>query len=227
MSTDFLYKKYLVIFASVLSLIFTFCTFGYAYFLSSVHVENSCGQVFFLVSKETNVEVGAEFVRWQGGAGYLLSHNGEEYVAMSVYFNENDGTAVQTALLENGKDVQVLKLGLDKLYFKTHKEKKNANTYLDALRIFYGYLQVFERGISLLEQSTQERVKEYYQPLQQQIAFLSEKYIKVYPSFSKVCKDGADALRDLGSETLYVKDLRYLLCKLSKEYVVLTSAFSL
>lgn len=227
MSTVFLCKKFYEMVVGILAFIFTFCMFSYAYFFASARVEDVDGYVYFLVSKETNVEVGAHFSRWEGGAGYLLTHNHNVYVATSVYFSEADGVAVQTALLANGKHVQVLKLGQDKLYFKSYKQKKGANIYLDALRIFYGYLQVFGRGITLLEEGTQEQATEYYQPLQRQLSFLGEKYKGIYPAFSKVCVKGAIALRELGSKTLYVQDLRYFLCGLSEEYVALTSAFSL
>lgn len=227
MSTDFLYKKWLGASIGLLAFVFTFCSFAYAYVLSKARIEPSCGRVYFLVSQEANVEVGAHFAQWEGGAGYLFSYKEEDYVAMSVYFEETDGATVQAALLADGKETELLALGGDRLCFKSCTQKKRANAYLGALRAFYGCLQVFGQGIALLEQSTQEKTKTYYLPLERQFSYLGKEYEQSYPDFSKVCKDGALALRELSSQTLYVKDLRYLLCELSEKYVTLTSAFSL
>ena len=227
MPTDFFYRKYIKITAFAIAVIVTCFSLVYAKFLSQVRVENGVGQVYFLVMESRNVEATSQFLQWDGGAGYFMEYNGEEYVATSVYFEESDGLTVQAGLRLEGKSTELLALGNTKLYFKGNRQKKRAEYYLGALRAFYGCLQVFGKGIAVLERGTQEQTKRYYAPLERQFRYLGTQYADGYPSFSKICEEGAGALDKMSSQTLYVKDLRYLLCQLSMEYVILTANFSL
>ena len=227
MSTDFLRKKGIRISVTIFAFAFTLLSCCYAYFLTRTRVENGIGQLYFLVAETTNVEVTAQLSQWDGGAGYFIEYDGVEYVASAVYFKEEDGLAVQAGLLSNGKATKLLRLGKARLYFKSRKQKQNADAYLNALRSFYGCLQVFGRGVSLLEKGTQEEGKRYYAPIQRQLNYLEKEYGEAYPSFAKVCKKGASVLNDMSAQTLYVKDLRRFLCELSLDYVVLIGEFSL
>lgn len=227
MSTGFFYKKITAWVVGALSLMITLSSMGYAFYLSSVQVGGYCGKVYFLVRQETNVQAGAYFTQWEGGAGYLLTYKNTDYVAISAYCEETDGIAVQSSLCADGQETRLLALAGNRLYFKTCEQKRNANVYVGALQAFYGYLQVFERGIALLEQSTQERAKAYYASLEKQLQFMGNKYEGSYPEFAKICKNGVLALREMSSQTLYVKDLRYLLCELSEKYASLAASFSL
>lgn len=227
MSTGFFYKKITALLAGALGLMVTLTTLVYAFYLSNAQMGGYCGKVYFLVSEDANVQAGAHFAQWEGGAGYLFTYNGTDYVAISAYFEESDGVSVQASLLADGKETRLLTLGGNRLYFKTCAQKKNANVYVGALQAFYGCLQVFGRGVALLEQSTQERAKEYYSSLEKQFLYLGKKYEAGYPDFAKICKEGAHALHEMSSQTLYVKDLRYLLCELSEKYASLAANFSL
>ena len=100
--------------------------------------------------------------------------------------------------------------------------------YIGALRSLYGCMTVLEGCVARLEKgTTQESCKRLLMPLQRQFNFLSEKYASGYPSFSQLCKQTAHKLADLGTQTLYVKDLRYLLCELADNYTQLSAVFSL
>ena len=227
MSADFFYRKIYKLVAGLAAVCFTVFCFVYALFLSRAKsVEIKTG-FFYLVREETNVEVGAEFVKLEGGAGYLLRQNGKDYVVLSVYLQEEDSLAVQ-ANLTDGEDTQLLYAGVDALYFKTYREKKNAAVYVGALEVLREYMGVFDGVIGLLEDgATQESVKRILLPLSRQLSYLSQEYAESYPDFSSVCQRYAKRIEEYCAEILFVGDLRYELCAMTGEYLSLANEFSL
>ncbi len=131
MTADFFRKNVYKWIVGVITVCFTSICFVYAWFLSRAKEVEIMTGFFYLVREETNVEVGIEFVKLEGGAGYLLRQNGQDYVVLSVYLNEKDGIAVQTNL-SGDKETQLVYVGVDTLYFKTQREKKNATVYTGA-----------------------------------------------------------------------------------------------
>lgn len=227
MSTEFFREKIIKRCIAILTVCFNLFCFGYAQFLSQVKTVEIQKGFFYLVREETNVEVGIEFVKLEGGAGYLLRQNGKEYVVLSAYLKEKDGLAVQANML-NGEDTHLLYIGVDTLYFKTNKEKKNADVYIGALQTFFEYMEVFDRAISLLENgATQESVKRILLPLSRQFDYLSEEYAKFYLDFADVSHYFAEIIDRYCAEILFVGDLRYVLCLMTEEYLMLASAFSI
>ncbi|MBQ8229580.1 MAG: hypothetical protein IJZ32_02665 [Clostridia bacterium] len=182
---------------------------------------------YFLVSDGTHIQASAEFARLDGGAGYLLQYDGEDYVALSVYLDEQDGQTVQKSLAETGEKTKLLRVGVQTLYFQTKKEKKNANMYIGAFDCLQGCMSVLEECISRLEKGlTQEKCKRILSDLKKQFSFLSKDYGVQYAAFGSLCDDTAKRLETLLSDTVYAKDLRYLLCELVEKSVALASAFS-
>ncbi len=206
---------------------FTVFCFLYALFLNRAKAVEIKTGFFYLVREETNVEVGAEFVKLEGGAGYLLRQNGKDYVVLSVYLQEKDALAVQ-ANLSDGEETQLLYAGVDTLYFKGEREKKNAAIFVGALEILREYMGVFDGAIGLLEDGrTQERVKRLLLPLSRQLFYLSREYAESYPDFSSVCQRYAKRIEEYCAEILFVGDLRYELCSLTADYLALAGAFSI
>lgn len=227
MSADFFQKRIARFAVGVLAVIFIAVCTLYAGFLSQTKRVKISTCFYYLVSEDTHLEAGAEFIKWQGGAGYLLRFQEREYVVLSVYLTEEDGYAVQTSLLQKGKSVRVLRLGREMLYFKTAKEKKNAGIYVGALQTMYGCAQVLSDCISRLEKGmTQEGCKRVLSPLERQFFFLSERYKEEYPSFSHFCEKTAEELFLTQQNIIYVKDLRYLLCEICVGWEDLASEFS-
>lgn len=211
-----------------LAVIFSFTCIVYAYILSQVKKVDVRASFFYLVTDDVHVEAGAEFVKLEGGAGYLLRYDDKDYVVLSVYLRESDGLTIQTSLSRNGENTKLLHVGVDVLYFKTYSEKKMCGVYVGALQILRSCMTVLNECISRLEKGmTQESCKRVLTPLGNQFHFLSEEYRNSYPSFAKVCRETVEELSALVSQTVYVKDLRYLLCVLSENYVTLASAFAL
>ena len=227
MTADFFYKKVYKIGIGSISILFSAVCMIYALFLSRVKTIEMNTGFFYLVRDEINVEVGVEFVKLEGGAGYLLRDNSQDYVVLSVYFDKNDALAVQTALTQ-GKPTKIVYKGVDTLYFKTNTQKKNATVYTGALKIFYSCMQVFDGGIGLLEDgATQERVKGILAPLSRQFGYLSKEYATIYPDFSSVCHRYSQRIDGYDARVLFVGDLRYDLCEMTGDYLALVQNFSI
>lgn len=226
MSTDFLHRKLYKIGAGVAAVCFTALCCLYALFLSGAKEVALQVGFFYLVREETNVEAGAEFVKLEGGAGYLLRQNGRDYVVLSVYFQEKDALSVQ-ANITNGENTQLVYAGVDTLYFKSARKKKNAALYVEALAGLYAYMQVLDGGIALLEDgATQERAKGILLPLSRQLYCFAQEYEEVYPDFSAVCRKYGEEIAEYCTEILFVSDLRYTLCAMTGAYLSLARAFS-
>ncbi len=178
---------------------------------------------YFLLSGDSRVEVSAEFIKLEGGAGYLLEEPDGRYVALAVYLTEEEGLAVQESLQE---PTVLCRKGVSTLYFKG-KEKKNTSLYLNALRTLEGYISVLSECINRLEKGgTQESCKRLLAILQRQFAYAEGEY-EEYPAFSQACGEWSGRLKGLCEETVYAQELRYLLCGQVEKYLQLCEEFSL
>ena len=224
MSADFFHGKVHRRMVGGIAFVFVLLCSLYALFLSHAKEMELKTGFFYLVRNDVHAEVGAEFIKLEGGAGYLLRKNGRDYAVVSVYLCEKDALAVQATTHETG----IIYEGVDTLYFKTAQEKKNAAVYVGALNILYDGLSILNGAISLLEDgATQERVKGILLPLSSQFAFLANEYEQRYTTFSSVCRRCAERLQELCAEILFVGDLRYELCALTGEYLALARSFSI
>ena len=222
MSAEFFYRKLLIALCAV-ALFFTAIPCVYAGIISHAESVDIATDFYFLVSDDVQVEAGAEFARLEGGAGYLLEHGKGEYVALSVYFDKADGLAVQNRLEE---DTLLLHKGVKRLYFKG-KTKKKSTLYVHAIRTFEGYISVLNECISRLEKGmTQESCKRLLKLLERQFKH-AQTVFGGYEAFQKVCAESQKELADICEETVYLKDLRYLLCWQAEKYVELCAAFAL
>ncbi len=227
MLTFFLRKKGVCYTTWGLSVLFTVSVMLYSVMLSQTRIVDVRTAFYFLVAEETHVEAGAEFVKLEGGAGYLLTYDGKDYAVFSVYLKEEDGLAVQAALSESGRAAQLLPIFIDCLFFKGADRKKE-NIYLSALNCLKEYAQVFAACASYLEKGIpQERIKRILIPAQQQLLTLSKSYKKKFGAFSKLCKRLSGQLAVYNSDILYARDLRYLLCSTSVGYLELCKRFAL
>ncbi len=208
--------------------LFIICfSLGYALLLSSAKRVVLGKDFYYVVEKEENVEVGAEFSKLEGGAGYFLEENGRQYVAHAVYFKEIEGKSVVKNLQANGQDVSLMKREVGTLYFKG-KEKEFADTYVSALCLLDNYMQIFQEYIIRLEKGlTQERAKELLLTLERQFLQAKKTYKSCYAPFAETCGENARAIEEICRQTIYVKDLRYLLCLQSERYKNLCDSFCL
>ncbi len=229
MQTDFFAKKRWIYFLICqFFMLFVTTVFIYAVFLSGAKSVWIGKNFYFLVSENEHVEAGALDVKLDGGAGYLFHYKGKEYVVWSVYFNGEDGKTVQASTSANGKATSLLEVGVERLYFKSCKEKKNASLYQDALACLYNCMEVLGLEIERLDNgATQRSSVETLKILLTQLRYLSKRYEGNFCAYADVCIQAGEYLETLIEDIVYTKDLRYLLCDLSSKYIKLSSFFSL
>lgn len=200
----------------------------YAKNLSTVETVALNTDFYYLVSKETRVEVGAELIKLEGGAGYLLQENGVACVALNVYLRENDAKSVLNSIKSSEKSLSVKKRAAQKLYLKTQTDKKNACIYKGAFDSLYGCMQVLENCAFRLEKGmTQESCKRILKKVKGQLEYLSEEYKNTFPDFSTLCENNVKVLETMLTDIVFLKDLRYALCAMAGNYVDLTERFKL
>lgn len=226
MQTDFFMKKrWIYLGISQLLAAFVLITLVYAAFLSRAEAIWVGKSFYFLVSKTDHIEAGAYDAKLDGGAGYLLEYEGREYVVLAVYLNGEDGRAVHAA---NGEDTKLLQMHIDKLFFKSCAEKKKAPLYQGALECLYGCMEVLGLEIDRLDDgATQQSSIQTLGILLKQLRYLALEYQESFSPCAKVCASAGESLNALLNDTVYAKDLRYLLCELSTGYIRLASSFSL
>lgn len=226
MATDFFIKKgWGYIGLSCVCILFSLCAFFYAAFINRAQTVWHGKNFYFLLSPTENVEVGIFDAQLDGGAGYLLHHNGQEAVALAVYFQQEDALKAQVQGTEN---LEVLHISVDRLYFKTRCEKKNAELYQGALSALYSCMQILGQEIYRLDNgATQSSSLSTLKILQRQFSHLRKQYKEKYAVFSEICQTASCSLEKIIENTIYASDLRYVLCALTEGYVQLTKEFSL
>ncbi len=204
---------------------FSLCIFFYAAFIHRAQSVWHGKSFYFLVSPTEHIEVGVFDAQLDGGAGYLLNDNGREVVVLAAYLNKTDAITAQTGIAENS---ELLNISVERLYFKTRREKKNADSYQSALSALYNCMQILEQEIYRLDNgATQNSSRSVLKILQRQFAHMDKEYEGKYSSFSEVCKKAVASLEEIVSDIVYASDLRYLLCELTVGYIALAKEFSL
>ena len=228
MSADFFRGKISRAVSVLVAVCFTaFCGI-YASVLSRAKIIIFQKGFFYLVREGANAEVGAEFIKLEGGAGYLLSKDGADYAVLSLYAAENDALAVQASLQKDGNSAQIVYVGVETLYFKTAKEKKNADVFIGALETLYSYIGVFNETAAMLENgATQEQIKRILRPFSRQILCLGQEYQQIYPAFSTVCLSFSEKVAERCENILFAGNLRYDICEIAGDFFALADAFSI
>lgn len=201
------------------------CTvWGYAWSIFEAQTVDIQANFYFLVLEDLNLEVGAEFIKLDGGAGYFLEYEGEEYVVVSVYREEQDGLTVQENLAKKGRATKLLSMGMPSLRFQG-KDRKKSGVYVSALNTFNSYMGMLEECLYRLEGGmTQEDCRQLLAILERQYVHAQTVYAD-YPDFVCVCKDTVRSLRELQRGIIYAKDLRYLQCRQAEDYLQLCQDF--
>lgn len=225
MATEFyLRKKRFYIIGCFILISFVLTTSVYAFVLQqsdSVWVGKT---FYFLLSKNVHVEAGAYEAQQNGGAGYLFSENGKEYVALSVYLDGEIGASVAKEL----QDVVLVEKSVGQFHFTTKREKKNHLQYVSAFDCLYAYVSILEREIFRMDKGgTQESSKRVLNLLKRQFSFQRKKYQALFPDYAKLCDAATERLSKITDGVVLLKDLRYLLCYLADGYVQLSSRFVL
>ena len=138
---------------------------------------------------------------------------------------EEEGIAVQNSMADRA---EILQIDVGRLYFKTCEEKRRATLYQSALNCLHGCMEVLDEEINRLARgATQQSALRILGILWRQLSYLSTAYEEPFPKYAQVCKCASEQLNDLLSDIIYVKDLRYLLCDLTTNYIQICADFSL
>lgn len=226
MSANFFNKKRIMRLISIFCTLFIFFCIWLAFFIMQARKTIINTSFYFLVSKDMRVEASAELMKWEGGAGYLMKRGDKQYVAYTVFTDKVEGETVQRRLGLSGKETLLLQTKVEALYFKG-KKKKKASLYISALELFRSYIDILKECITRLENGmTQEACKRILNVLMMQFHYAKNCYNE-YIEYSKLCQKSSEDLQYLCRNTVYLKDLHYLLCWQAEKYVELCSAFSL
>ena len=226
MFAEFFCKKRMGCLACTVAIaVFSICI-GYAHSFLMIKSIEINEEFYFLISDDTHIEASAELVKWDGGAGYLLEEGGTRYVAITVFMDRASAEIVQQRLLTNGQRTSLLKRGTQKLYFKG-KEKEKRELYVSALNLFKNYLVLLEDCITKLENGmTQEACKRILKTIERQFRCAQNLYAG-YVAFKEVCGNTINDIVEICTHTVYLKDLRYLLCWQAEKYIQLCDSFAL
>ena len=226
MFTDFFLKKqFKKILVSVLVAWFA-CVACFTGKICNTVAVNVDKQFYFLVSPSMHIQASTHFVEWSGGAGYLLKAKKQEYVAYAVYLSKDEGVAAQTSTAN--EETQLLSFSVEKLYFNKQTTDRYIKRIKGAFESFYGCLLVLDGGIdNLSHNGTQEDIKNILLVLQKQFDFLSQEYKNIFSEYAIICKKATEAVGGLLCGTIFLKDLRYLLCELCVNYIDLSKVFAI
>ncbi len=229
MTTDFFRKKrYLRPLFYAVALLFTVATLLYAYALTGVKTVDVYKYFHFLVSASTHIEASTHQVSLDGGAGYALRRAEREYVAYHVYMQSTDGERALKAVSLQGEEVELVSVGVEKLYLKTREEKRNAQTLLDGMELLYAYIRILSDEIARLDGgATQESSKRVLNELSNQLSYAEKAYAERFSGLSSVCSALAQGLNERTEGIVYTQDLRYLLCESCVAYVGLGEEYAL
>ncbi len=227
MSTFFLPKNCLKNLAVIFTAFFVFLCVFYGGYLSKCITVPHNATFYLLTCSEMNVEVGMQFVRLEGGAGYLWEEKGKEYVVASIYKKAQEADNVCLSLKKTGEAYCVQSVGIQNLYFKG-RDKLKKDIYISALNTFRGYLDVMMHCVSNLDTGKpQNRIKNILSTSCHQLKELSKQYLEEYTSFAGLCRNIAEELQGIERGVIYSSDLRYITCEMLNGYLQLCNQFSL
>ena len=89
-------------------------------------------------------------------------------------------------------------------------------------------MEILNESITRLEEGgTQEEGKRILKELIEQMEFLSQECKSFFSACAKICREEIESLKRIESGTLYLKDLRYVLCEFTDKYLELGKEFFL
>lgn len=222
MSTDFFNGKRRFVVALLLIVFFALLLAVALRVFSRKHV-NLGHRFHYLVVGTENVEVGVFNAQLDGGAGYLLCVDDRQYVALTVYLNEEECMSICEEMRKSGENCAMVSIETATISIKNNEEDITG-----AFRTFYDYLSLLEQEIFRLDKgATQQSSKRILSILKAQFVFLGERYQDSLSGLSRLCSKTAESLTGCLMGEVYVKDLREILCEASREYVLLTEEFKL
>ena len=225
MAADLVYKKKYIkyIVNCILAAVFSFVGI-YAILLSKAEKIDTDKSFFFLVDTSMHLEASAQLTVWRGGAGYLLQASDKEYVAYCVYFDREYAEKVQQEV----PDSLLLEITAPAVFLKNRKDKANALLYREGLSNLYLYAECLNAGITSLEKGqTQESIKKYLKTLSGHCFRLFSLYKEGFSECARIFQEQAKQLSNAISDTVYLNNLRYILCQCIDGYLCIADKFAM
>ena len=222
-------QNFLLKAAALLSVfVVIFCT-AYANVLSNVQAYTVGKTFYFLVSSSTHVEVSTHVAQSLGGAGYLLTEQGNEYVAYAAYHEENSANQALQNLQSVSKDeVVLLPISVETLYFKGTQQQKKSAKIVDLLSWLENQIRLLKQEERLLEKGiTQQAILRLLGTQKRQFSYMQKENNNVLPAFSTLCQEAVKQIESMERDTVYLKDVRFLHCYLCQGYVDISKNFLL
>lgn len=229
MRTDFFRRGALAL-VGIFSALAVFSGIFYARVLLNMQILELTRTFYFLVSDDESVAVSAQSVYLSGGAGYLMSRDGQEYAVLACYFTSTEARIVRDNLASRRIAASVLEESGGRLYLKSNSEKRNAerlagcfNTLSDCIRLLYDLSVKAEKG-----EYTQQKLKFVLRETGGVLSCLAkENDGGLFAKLSVCAAKASEKLSEIYRSTVYAKDIRYVQVYLSDSYLSLASDFSL
>jgi len=205
---------------------FLFCVGGYTLYLKNRTVVPLGKEFYFLTVQAEGVEVSALEVQKDGGAGFLLPSKYGRKIALSVYFNQTDGEKVFVKNQEKYQNLSLVCVRCDSLYFggESVEERK---AVLAALNTLSEHISLLNELIERVENGqTQEASKRILGEISENFDYLTKLYRKKFPVLSKIYQRSGTKIQKQTADLVFAKDLRYVVCELSKGYIDFTEKYS-
>ncbi len=206
---------------------FIFSIVGYCFFLNSRTVIALDKDFYFLTVETQTVEVAALEVKRDGGAGFLLRADNSEKVALSVYFSEFECNQIVELNKKKYEDLQVTRFNCGNLYLK-NASRDEGELLVAAFDNLYGHMLLLNETILRLDNGqTQEDSKRILSEISSNFGYLNKAYAGKYKTLASLYAKGKEVLDEQIKNIVFSKDLRYLLCELSKGYIDFAGEYSL
>ena len=124
------WKRIVGYLAGSLAVSFTLFACFYAKRLKNAQTVGVERNFYFLASDCQSLEVSTQIIEFQGGAGYPLLCEKDEYVAYAVYFSENEIKTAQSSVAQIGENAEIVMVTSSPLYLKSTKEKNTTSLIL-------------------------------------------------------------------------------------------------
>lgn len=226
MAVEFLKRQFKFFIGLLCGLIFTFLGV-YSVQISAMKQTTINERFYFLVSSSNlSVEAAVQVAYVNGGAGYLLKDDNKEFAVYHCYFRLANATRAQEELSQRGIDCCVYERSVDKMCYKTKRQKQTAGAvegYLNVLK--GGYLTLFHlaKGAENGDFS-QESLRECIGVVCTALEGVKGNEFSLK---SPRIKAAFAVLEQQKHGLIYSKDLRYVAVALCDEYLKVSTHFSL
>ena len=186
-------------------------------------------KTFYLLAvpiKEQSVSVSVQDVYTGGGAGYALNHGGKCYVVLSAYPTQAEAKTVQNLPQNKQKDMQIVALQVNTLYFNTKSERAVKESIQRGVRTLLNCIDILYQTANAIDtaQYTQRQAQGILREVHRTVSALQKD--APWQIGELLLQAGQKCMQTLQG-IIYAKDVRYLQIHLCEGIYSLQNVFSL